>query len=295
MAKKVLILGASGMLGHTLFFEFMKRNDYDTYGTVRSINKLEKYLDENSAKRIITGIDAFKLESIGKVIEDIKPDVVINCIGVIKQLSQADDPLVTIPINSLLPHQIASLCEKYSARMVHISTDCVFDGKKGSYTEDDFSNATDLYGRTKYLGEVNYPHAITLRTSIIGHEISGAYGLVEWFLAQKGKVKGFTKAIYTGFPTIEIFRIIADYVISNEKLSGLYQVSSESINKYDLLKLIAGIYDKDIEIEPYGDIFIDRSLNSERFRKDAAYKPPSWADMVKEMYDNYKAFGYSDE
>ena len=167
--------------------------------------------------------------------------------------------------------------------MIHISTDCVFSGKKGRYTEDDPSDAEDLYGRTKYLGEVTYPHCITLRTSIIGMELKNRLGLIEWFLAQQGTINGFRNAIYSGFTTDEISRIIAKIIIPNPDLHGLYQVSSEPISKYNLLMLAKGCFKKEIDIQPDEEFHSDRSLDSTRFRKATGYKPPSWQEMINEM------------
>jgi dTDP-4-dehydrorhamnose reductase len=179
------------------------------------------------------------------------------------------------------------LCRTAGARLIHISTDCVFDGKKGGYTEEEDSNATDLYGRTKFLGEVAYPHCITLRTSIIGHELKGDRGLIEWFLAQEEPIRGFKKAIFSGFPTIEIARIINDYIIPNDDLQGVYHVSSEPISKYELLRLVAQRYEKQIDIEPDDTVTIDRSLDSSRFRQATGYHPPSWPELVDNMYRNF--------
>jgi dTDP-4-dehydrorhamnose reductase len=219
----------------------------------------------------------------------VQPDVVINCIGIIKQLLLADDPLSAITTNALLPHRISLISRTVGARVIHISTDCVFNGKKGMYTENDQSNAEDLYGRTKYLGEINYPHCVTLRTSIIGHELKGKYGLIEWFLSQTQKVRGFRKAIYSGFPTIELARIILEYVLPNPALNGIYHVSSEPISKYNLLRLVAERYGKAIEIEPYDDFMQDRSLDSTIFRKATGYQPPSWDELIEMMHNDFLA------
>ena len=205
----------------------------------------------------------------------------INCIGLIKQQGHlAKDPLFSLALNAMLPHKISMVCKAAKIKMIHISTDCVFSGKKGNYLESDQSDSDNLYGRTKYLGEVSYPHCITLRTSIIGHGLKNKLGLIEWFLAQTGSVKGFTKAIFSGFTTDELSKIILNYVIPNKNLSGLYQVSSEPINKYALLMLTKKYYQKDIEIIPDYEFVIDRSLNSDRFRKEANYQPPSWPEII---------------
>lgn len=286
--RKILIFGSTGMLGHALFEILSSYDNYDVSATVRDIQAIEKVIPEDLLKKVYSGIIAEKIETCENIILEVRPDVVINCIGLIKQSSSANDPLTAIPINSLFPHMLAALCRKAGVRMIHISTDCVFDGERGNYIEDDHPNATDLYGRTKLLGEVDYPPCLTLRTSIIGHELRGKHGLIEWFLSQKGKIKGYTRAIFNGFPTIEFARIIAEFVIPNPELHGLYHVSSNSISKYDLLKLVARRYNKTIEIEPYDNIRIDRSLDSTRFRNTTGYSPPSWDDLVDRMHDNYR-------
>jgi dTDP-4-dehydrorhamnose reductase len=199
----------------------------------------------------------------------------------------ARDPLFSIQLNSLLPHRISLICRAAKIRMIHVSTDCVFSGKRGNYKVDDQSDAEDLYGRTKFLGEVHYPHCVTLRTSIIGLELKNRLGLIEWFLAQEGTIKGFTKAIYSGFTTDELSRIINDYVIPDNELHGLYQVSSEPISKYDLLMLAKESFKQDINILPEEDFFSDRSLNSTNFRTITGYQPPSWQAMIEEMASSY--------
>ncbi len=247
--NKVLILGAAGMLGHKLFTLLSECDNLKVDATVRSLEESRWFSQELLAK-IYENVDVDNFDTVIRVIADLKPDVVINCIGIIKQMAAAQDPIISISINALFPHRLALACKAADARMIHISTDCVFDGAKGNYSENDQSDAADLYGRTKFLGEVYYPHCVTLRTSIIGHELKGKHGLIEWFLAQKGKVRGFINAIYSGFPTVEIARIISEYVIPNPDLKGLYHVSSNPISKYDLLKLVSERYKKSIEVEP---------------------------------------------
>ncbi len=282
--NKILILGATGMLGHTLFSRLSDRHDMDIYATVRSLDGLSQWFSPVLLSKIRSGVDADNFDSIQDVLTDLKPEVVINCIGIIKQLPEAQDPVVAITINALLPHRLARACKVVGARMIHISTDCVFSGTKGNYTESDFADADDLYGRTKYLGEVDYPHCVTLRTSIIGHELKGKHGLIGWFLSQEGKVRGFTRAIYTGFPTVEMAKIIADHVIPDKNLHGLFHVSSSRISKYDLLCLVAERYGKKISIDRYDGFQCDRSLNSARFRTITDYDPPPWPELVDKMY-----------
>ena len=285
--KKVLVLGAAGMLGHTLFNSLCEAPQLDVWATVRSLQELSGRLSVERLKRVYPNLDLLQIDHVLKVLDTLRPDVVVNCVGVIKQLPAAQNPITAITINALLPHRLALLCQAVGARFIHVSSDCVFNGEKGGYREQDISDAADLYGRTKFLGEVNYPHCVTLRTSIIGHELKGSYGLVEWFLSQKESVHGFRKAIYSGFPTVEFSKVIRDYVIPNSEITGLYHVSSAPISKYDLLKLIAQQYHKQIKIEPDNSVRINRSLDSSKFRSLTSYSPPAWTELIRDMYDNY--------
>lgn len=282
--KKVLILGATGMLGHSLFYDLSRRDNIAVHATTRSRTGLSHWFFQESQERIHTPVDADDFVSVVRVLEKVRPEVVINCIGVIKQLAAARDPIACISINALFPHRLAKECAQIGARLIHFSTDCVFSGKKGGYVESDFPDCEDLYGRSKLLGEVDYPHAVTLRTSIIGHELNSSISLIGWFLAQQGRVKGFSKAIYCGFPTVEMARIIAERVIPRPELRGLYHVSSAPISKYDLLCLVQERYAKTIEIEPYDGFVCDRSLDSSRFRAATGYVPPTWEEMVARMH-----------
>ena len=281
---RVLVLGASGMLGSAVFRLFAQSPSFLTMGSLRSTNLL-RYLAKDLHDRVICGVDVENIDSLTGLFARSRPDVVINCIGLVKQLAAADDPLVVIPINALLPHRLARLCEVAGARLVHISTDCVFSGVKGMYTEADVSDAKDLYGRSKYIGEVDYPHAITLRTSIIGHELSGSQSLVGWFLAQNDGVKGFRRAIFSGLPTVELALVIRDYVIPRPELHGLYHVSAKAINKYELLRIIANVYGKSVEIHPDDQLVIDRSLDSTLFNQATDYQPKEWRELVQLMHD----------
>lgn len=281
---KVLVLGATGMLGNAVLRLFAQSSGYEAVGSARSTSAL-RLLPEEIRGRVICGVDVEHIDSLISLFAKARPDVVINCIGLVKQLAEADDPLVAIPINALLPHRLARLCNVAGARLVHMSTDCVFSGTKGMYVETDISDAKDLYGRSKYLGEVDYPHAVTLRTSIIGHELSGAHSLVGWFLAQQGPVKGFARAIFSGLPTMELARVMRDFVIPNTDLQGLYHVSADPINKFELLKLVAQAYGKSITITPDDTVVIDRSLDSSRFRAMTGYQPPAWPELVRRMHE----------
>jgi dTDP-4-dehydrorhamnose reductase len=289
-SKKVMILGGTGMLGHVLFRCLSEYPEYNVYATARSLTGVkEKFPGRLQERFHPDSVDANYFDSLIRAISSIRPDIIINCIGIIKQLPGAGDPLTAITINALLPHRISLIGRTAGARVIHISTDCVFNGKKGMYSENDQSNAEDLYGRTKFLGEVNDSHCVTLRTSIVGHELRGRYGLVEWFLAQSQRVRGFRKAIYSGFPTIELAGIIHNYVLPNPGLTGVYHVSSAPISKYNLLRLVAERYGKKIEIEPGDDFVQDRSLDSTVFRRATGYQPPSWDKLVEMMHNDFLA------
>jgi dTDP-4-dehydrorhamnose reductase len=284
---RILIFGVSGMLGHTLFKSMSRNPNFDVFGSTRNKAGLLSYFSADEFRRIRDQVDADNFDSLMRAFASIQPDIIINCIGLIKQLRISSDPLTTITVNAQLPHRISLAARTAGARMIHISTDCIFSGSKGNYTEADVSDATDLYGRTKYLGELEYPHCVTLRTSIIGHELRTDLSLIDWFLNQTGTVKGFTKAIYTGFPTVEMERIITNHVIPNENLSGMYHVSSAPIAKYDLLSLVKSVYKKQIDIERFEDFAIDRSLDSSKFQLATGYKPPGWDSMVEDMYADF--------
>lgn len=279
---KVLILGGSGMLGHKLWQVLASR--FESYVTFRGSFDMYRHYNLFDPIRVVEWVSAESFESVVRAIEIIQPAVVINCIGVIKQVPDAQDPLVSIPINALFPHRLAQECHKTGIRLIHFSTDCVFSGRKGRYTEDDLPDPNDLYGRTKLLGEVVADGCITLRTSIIGRELASAQGLFEWFFRQRGKtVNGYARAIYSGFPTIILAELIGDIIEKYPTLSGLWHVSSEPISKYALLFLIKEIFKLDIRIVKDSTFFCDRSLDSSRFREMAGYEPPPWPDMIAKM------------
>lgn len=286
---KVLILGGTGMIGHVLFRGLSCKPDLTVYATARSLDGICDAYPEQLRRNMRTGVDVNNFHELIRAMASDQPDVVINCIGLIKQLPLAGDPLPAITVNAQLPHLIASACRLAKARMIHISTDCVFDGKKGGYTEKDNPNAEDLYGQTKMLGEVSYSNTLTIRSSFIGHELKTRFELLEWFLSQTGPVRGFTKAVYSGFPTIELVRIISDFVLPHPDIHGIYNVSSAAISKHDLLRLIAQRYEKRVVIEPFDDFILDRSLNSDAFKALTGYTPPSWAKLIEDMHADYQA------
>jgi dTDP-4-dehydrorhamnose reductase len=274
-----------------MFRQLSSRPELDVHAAVRESGGLATLFPGGLLQTIITDVDVNRFDTIIRACSTVRPEIVINCIGLVKQLPIANEPIPAISINALLPHRLAVLCRAIGARLIHFSTDCVFDGAKGNYRETDPPTATDLYGISKYLGEVaEPPHCVTLRTSIIGHEIKGRHGLVEWFLAETGRVRGFTKAIYSGFPTVEMALIVAERVIPNPDLIGIFHVSSDPISKYDLLGLVAKQYERPNEIDPYGDVRIDRSLDSSEFRRITGYVPPAWPVLVARMHEDYRTF-----
>jgi dTDP-4-dehydrorhamnose reductase len=278
---RILILGGDGMLGYQLLAWLQPRHEVRC--TVRL--DLACYEEFGLFTQAITsgGVDVRSTERLVEVLADFQPEAVINCVGIVKQRPTAKESIPSLEINALLPHRLAVLCQAAGARLIHLSTDCVFSGKKGGYLESDPSDAEDLYGRTKFLGEVHDPHCLTLRTSIIGRELSRKKSLLEWFLAQNGSVRGFRRAIYTGFTTLEMSRIIETMLTRFPHASGVYHVSSEPINKYDLLCLFREKFGHQIEIIPDETFVCDRSLDSARFREAFGYSPPAWNEMVTEL------------
>ncbi|MEH3116207.1 MAG: SDR family oxidoreductase [Methylorubrum populi] len=279
---KIAVLGASGMLGSAAFRALSDRFPGDVHGSARSA-AAKRIFPADLARNLVLGVDADNPDALAGFLREVRPAVVLNCVGIVKQLASAEDPLVALPINAILPHRLARLADLVGARLVHVSTDCVFTGRKGGYRESDAPDAEDLYGRSKLLGEVDYPNAVTLRTSIIGREAGSRNGLVEWFLAQSGRVRGYRRAIFSGLTTDELVRVIADHVLPAPSLRGVYHVSVDPISKFDLLGLVGQVYGVATEIEPDDAVAIDRSLNSDRFRAATGYAPPAWPDLIRSM------------
>jgi dTDP-4-dehydrorhamnose reductase len=281
---KILILGASGMLGSTLHQMFSNDAKFEVWGSIRGIYECS-FIESLSGINVLSSCDLLQQGKLVSVMNKVNPQVVINCVGLIKQNPDSYDALQAAMINSLLPHQLAEVCEKMNVRLIHISTDCVFSGKKGMYTELDEPDAMDIYGRTKRRGELtNSRIALTLRTSMIGHELASHKSLLDWFLAQDGAVPGFSKAIFSGLTTVELAKVIKRIILFYPSLSGLYHLSSKPIDKYSLLKLIAKIYKKNIAIIEDQNLVIDRSLNSKKLKTLIDYQPPSWEKMLTELH-----------
>lgn len=282
---KILLLGANGMLGNACMSYLTSSSEFEVIGTARSEASL-RYFRPQIQQQILTGLDITDEAIQLKLLKTVKPDVVINCIGLVKQAKDGNDGAKLMKLNADLPHQLAHLCSEYGIRMLQISSDCVFSGLKGApYLVTDKPDPSDLYGKSKYLGEVvGKSNALTLRTSIIGNELNSNNGLLEWFLTQNNQCQGYTKTIYSGVPTVILADIIKDVLLNFPNLSGLYQVASRPISKYNLLMLIAKVFQKKINIVPNDSVVIDRSLDGSLFEKATGFVAPSWEVMVEKMY-----------
>jgi dTDP-4-dehydrorhamnose reductase len=290
---RVLILGATGMLGHKM--HDMLSREHDVTSTTRSA--LATLPTESTPffgrGRVVERFQATDLTALDALLVDVQPAAVINCIGVIKQRDAAHDAITSITINALFPHQLVEVCAARGIRVIHFSTDCVFSGERGDYTEDDTSDALDLYGRTKYLGEVSDPGSLTIRSSIIGRELANFRSLLEWFLRQTGEVRGFRRAIYTGLTTVEMARSVDRVLVDHPGLEGLYQVASEKISKYDLLEMIRQRFGLQtlVKLLPDDTFACDRSLRGDRFVAATGIKVQAWQDMIDELAVDAARYG----
>lgn len=279
---RVLVVGGAGMLGHKVWQLADAR--FEAWATVRTVTPALRAIGLGDPQRTCIGVDAFHFETVEAALDRARPDAVINCVGIVKQLAGAKDPVQSITINALLPHLLARACAARGARLVQISTDCVFDGSRGGRVEGDPPDAPDLYGRSKMLGEVTGSGCLTLRTSIIGRELHGSAGLVEWFLGRRGlTADGYRGAVFSGFTTIELAGIILDVLERHHGLEGLYHVSAAPIDKLSLLDLLDAAFAARVTLVPRDTPRIDRSLDSTRFRAATGYVPPSWDAMVARM------------
>jgi len=280
---KILILGANGMLGHKLLQKLSA--DHEVRGTVREAVENTVKIPGVSCKQLIGAVGAADLSAIGEVMDMTAPDAVLNCIGVVKQIDAAQDAITSISINALLPHQLANLCEQARVRLIHFSTDCVFSGRAGPYCENDQPDPADLYGRSKLLGEVDRPGCLTIRSSIVGRELRRGTGLLEWFISQRGEeVRGYQQALYTGLTTEAMADVVQMILERQPDLSGVWQVSGETIDKCSLLGIVNRVFDLGIRIVPDETFHCDRRLDSTRFRTKTGWNPPSWQAMVEAMH-----------
>jgi len=277
------------MLGSALFNVLSPVKNCQVFATSRTEDS-KKFFHPEISKNLIPNIDVLDHYNLDSVFKMIKPDLVINCISINKSLLKKGNPEIVLPIYSILPNQLSHLSKKYVSRLIQISSDGVFSGKKGNYKETDFKDAQDIYGIAKSLGEINVSYALTIRTSIIGHELKNKNGLVEWFLSQRKECKCFSNSIFSGFPTVVLAEIIRDYIVPNKNLNGIYHIASKPISKCHLLELIKQEYGKKIKLSSNSKVKINRSLNADLFKKATGYVPPEWKDLIKSMHSYKQTF-----
>jgi dTDP-4-dehydrorhamnose reductase len=283
---RLMILGGGGMLGHKLWQTAAPR--METWVTMRDDGRsLPATFDRT---RIVSGVHAEQFDTVVRAFARVRPDAVVNCLGVVKQRAEAADTLVALTVNSVFPHRLAALCGAAGSRLVHISTDCVFSGQRGGYAETDTPDAADLYGRTKQLGEVSGDGCLTLRTSIIGRELSTSHGLVEWFLAREGTIPGYTQSVFSGLTTAELSRVILRTIEEQPALTGVYHVATEPITKHDLLVRLNEALGQGATIQPDASVRIDRSLDGRRFAAATSYAAPRWDRMIEELSADAPAY-----
>lgn len=281
---RVLVIGGNGMLGHKLHQVLV--DPFDTWVTTRRSVSFPWL----GADRVVTPVDAGDVEGVRGALALVKPDVVVNCVGVVKQASAAGSKELLTIANAWFPHQLAQLCTDSGARLIHISTDCVFSGRRGRYTETDPIDPIDLYGASKALGEPSGEAVLTLRTSIIGPELDGDHGLLQWFLAQQGgAVDGYSKAVFSGLPTVTLSKVLVDIIEKHRGLHSLYHVSSNPITKLELLELLKDGFGLDMQIRAVDEPRIDRSLDSRRFQEETGWRPPAWPTLVEELVRDVEA------
>lgn len=286
-APRAVVLGGAGMLGHRVF-QHLRSLTPDVVCTVR---RRPPHVPVLAGADVVEGVELADLDALDALLRAWRPELVVNCAGIVKQRGEAQDPILCLTINSLLPHRVARTLREWEGRLIHFSSDCVFTGRKGSYRETDVSDAEDLYGRTKFLGEVDAPNALTLRTSMIGRELSGTRGLLEWFLASAGgRVKGFRRAVYSGLTTPALARMVGDLWQKGPALHGLYQAAAPAISKYDLLHLLREAFRTEVEIEPEEETVCDRSLDDTRFRTATGWPRPEWPDLVRELAQDHTTY-----
>jgi len=287
---RVLVLGGSGMLGHQLCRVLSAR--MEIWAAFREDPARYKQYDFIDQDHALGGVHAEELDSVRKALETVGPDIVVNCIGIVKQRNEAKQAIPSIQVNALFPHQLADLCHDIDARLVQISTDCVFSGLRGKYTEADVPDPVDLYGRSKLLGELNRSNCLTLRSSIIGWQLNTFSSLLSWFSQQRGqRIKGYQQAIYSGFSTRVLASLISDLIETRPDLIGLYQVASEPISKYDLLvALREKLGWEDIQIEPDDNFYCDRSLVGTRFSVATGWQAPDWDEMLSGLAEEWPVY-----
>jgi len=293
---KIVVLGATGMLGHKMLQILSRRFDTVVGFAYEDVSKPPyDRVELFQGVEMVAGVNAADFQTLEKTLAVVRPDCIVNCIGIIKQRETASAYIPCIELNALLPHKLAAFAQKWGGRVIHFSTDCVFDGNRGGYTEEDFSNAEDLYGKSKFLGEVAGENALTLRTSIIGRELTSHKSLLDWGLSQNGKtVKGFKNVIYSGVTTNQIAEVVAMVIEKFPTLSGLYQVVADPISKHDLLGLIRDAFSLDMKIMPETETVSDRSMKGDKLKAATGYVSPPWPELMANLANDptpYKEWG----
>lgn len=279
---RILILGGDGMLGHRLLGQLASRHEVRVT-LHQPLNEYRAFglFDRNNA---YDNLDVRDISRIVSIFSEFRPQAAVNAVGIVKQRADIKDGVLSVEVNGIFPHLLARLCRAHGTQLIHLSTDCVFSGKKGNYSENDRPDPEDLYGFSKLLGEADGRSALTLRTSMIGPELKRKTNLVEWFLAQRGKsIKGWRKAIFSGFTTAEMSRLIEMIVTKHPGAHGIYHASCEPISKFDLLSRLESRIRSGTTIAPDDSVRCDRSLDSTRFRAAFGYAPPSWDAMLDEL------------
>jgi dTDP-4-dehydrorhamnose reductase len=293
MTIKLAILGGSGMLGHKMF-QRLRLEFPDTVCTIRrcAANDPLNRIDLFRGTDVVRDIDILDFDSVEAFLRSIRPDFIVNCVGIIKQRPDARNSVISISVNSLFPHKIAEMAAQWGGRVIHFSTDCVFSGRRGGYTENDSSDAEDLYGKSKSLGELTAANALTLRTSIIGRELSKHRSLLDWFLSQNHKaIYGYPRVMYSGVTTNHLAELVGTIIREHSGLNGLYQVASEPISKYELLCLLREAYQLDVRIAPDDSVVSDRSMKCDKLREAIQYNCPPWPVLVRQLAEDNTPYG----
>ena len=282
----ILIFGITGMIGSAFFKIMSQSKDINVFGTVRLFDD-KLFFDDILRINISVVKNVMDNKDLEILFQKIKPDFVFNCTGIIKQNKHNDDPLIAVPINSLFPHKLTKYCEYYNAKLIQISTDCIFSGLKGKYNEDDTPDALDLYGRTKIIEEVkNNKNVLTIRTSVIGHELQRKTSFLDWVVNSNNTIHGYTNALYSGLTVKELVDVTFNHIFTNN-LYGVYHISSNYISKFKLIEIICDIYNINIKVIPNKGFKIDRTLDSQKFRSRTGYIAPDWKEMIQKYYQSY--------
>jgi dTDP-4-dehydrorhamnose reductase len=285
IGTRIVVVGGAGMLGHKMF-QILRGRFPGTLCTTREDVRKPPFdrVELLQGADVITGVDVTDFDRLHGILKELKPDFIVNCVGIVKQRREARMAIPCIMINSLLPHKLAVFAEEWGGRVIHPSTDCVFDGKRGRYTECDDCNAEDLYGKSKFLGELNCDNGLTLRTSIIGRELVSHVSLLDWFLMQQGKaIRGFRRVVYSGVTTNQLAEVVFLIIQKFPTLHGLFQVVSDPISKHDLLCLIRDAFQLNVDIIPDDQEVSDRSMTGSKFHEATGYVSPPWTELVDRL------------